>query len=121
MNTQTTHLDYELLTQYLEILGPEGLASSVATFKEMAPQYLEEFKGLVNTQNEVEVRRSAHKIKGSCRALGFIRLGQSMQEVEKDDWAFVDLPARIQTWEEQLSKDVMQLEQWLSQQTGARD
>ncbi|WP_157981313.1 Hpt domain-containing protein [Aliidiomarina sanyensis] len=121
MNTQTTYLDYELLNQYLEILGPEGLGASVATFKQMAPEYLTEFKGLVNAQNEVEVRRSAHKIKGSCRALGFIRLGQSMQEIERDEWVFTDLPARVEAWEAQLAKDLEQLEHWLAQQTGARD
>ena len=85
MNTQTTYLDYELLNQYLEILGPEGLGASVALFKQMAPEYLTGIQRLGECSNEVEVRRSAHKIKGSCRALGFIRLEQSMQEIERDE------------------------------------
>ncbi|WP_194757016.1 Hpt domain-containing protein [Aliidiomarina indica] len=117
MHSKDAQLDTELLQQYVEILGVEGISASFSTFEKMCPEYLNELKSVVATENETAIRQCAHKMKGSCRSLGFIRLGQSMEVIEKGQWSLEQLQTRIDAWENMLQADVKAARAWLDQQT----
>ncbi|TRW50349.1 hypothetical protein FM042_05835 [Aliidiomarina halalkaliphila] len=117
MQGKDAQLDTELLQQYVEILGKEGIAASFITFESMCPQYLQELHGLMGLENETAIRQCAHKMKGSCRSLGFIRLGQSMEVIEKEQWTMAQLEARVSAWGPMMHEDIAAAKAWLANQT----
>lgn len=114
MHGKDNQLDTELLQQYVEILGKEGIAASFNTFESMCPEYLVELRGLIQSENDTAIRQCAHKMKGSCRSLGFIRLGQSMEVIEKEQWTNEQLEARVEAWEPMLHEDIAAAKAWLA-------
>lgn len=116
MNPENIPFDEALLLQYLDILGYEGLELSFKTFKEMAPRYYLELQHAQKIKDETEIRRVAHKLKGSCSTLGLNRLAQALQSVERDAWSCTELSSLLQELEQQIQADVARCEAWLERQ-----
>lgn len=110
----STDIDWALLTQYQEILGTQGISDSFQMFLKVLPDYQAEFEQLVLAQNEPGVRSQAHKIKGSCRSLGFKRLGEIMQFIEKEAWQWQEVEAHIAQWPHHYAVDTAIVEEWLT-------
>ncbi|MCC5855715.1 MAG: Hpt domain-containing protein [Idiomarina sp.] len=107
------HIDTSLLDQYKEMLGPNGLEESVLTFRELVPSYVAELETLIAARDETGVRRQGHKMKGACRSLGFIRLANTMEMLEKSDWVWGDAEQVLKEWPPQLAADLEDVEAWL--------
>ncbi|RUO29803.1 histidine kinase [Aliidiomarina sedimenti] len=106
-------LDEELLSQYHELLGEEGLTQSLDTFARLMPEYIVELERFALAEEEDDFRRQAHKVKGGCRSLGFARLGALMQYLEKDHWQWPEVPALIADARQWLAEDQETARQWL--------
>jgi two-component system aerobic respiration control sensor histidine kinase ArcB len=109
-------IDWVLLEQYRDILGAEGIQESIRMFLQMAPEYFAELTGFYTQQNEAKLRRQAHKLKGSCHSLGFKRLGESMQLIEKEDWQWQDVGHELEQWPHCFAADTTIVNEWLVQQ-----
>lgn len=109
-------LDTTLLQQYMELLGASGLAASMATFKELIPDYFEALLNFIEQRDEKATRSQAHKIKGSCRSLGFSRLGEPMRFIEQEAWEWNELEAKLGGWSGNFESDYAQAIDWLNQQ-----
>lgn len=109
-------IDWVLLEQYRDILGAEGIQESIQMFFTVAPEYFAELNGFYTEQNEAKLRSQAHKLKGSCRSLGFKRLGESMQIIEKDDWQWQDVGNELDQWPHRFATDTAIVNEWLVKQ-----
>lgn len=107
-------IDWALLKQYQGILGMQGIADSFKMFVEVLPDYESELKQLITSKDEAAVRSQAHKIKGSCRSLGFKRLGEIMQFIEKESWQWPELEAQIAQWPLHYAADTAIVAEWLA-------
>jgi|GEM_PF-397892 len=115
-NTSEEVLDTALLQQYLELLGVSGLAASMATFKELIPGYFEALLSFIEQRDEKATRSQAHKIKGSCRSLGFTRLGEPMRFIEQEAWEWNEPEVKLDNWLVHFESDYAQAIDWLNQQ-----
>ena len=106
-------IDWQLLQQYREILGESGLQESVKMFTDIAPKYYAELEQHIVQQDEASVRSQAHKLKGSCRSLGFQRLGLTMAFIEKEQWQWQELAAQMQQWLPWFHQDTAIVNAWL--------
>lgn len=111
-------IDWALLEQYQQMLGTAGLAESVQMFFTMGPEYFAELTALHQARDEANFRKQAHKLKGSCRSLGFQRLGNAMQRFEKDDWQWQDIGAEIEQWPHHFAADTAIVQEWLLKISG---
>ncbi|MGX5913289.1 Hpt domain-containing protein [Aliidiomarina sp. Khilg15.8] len=120
MTAQTTdnNIDFTLLEQYLDILGKEGLGESLRTFHGLMPVYLSELEEEAAQKDEDAFRRQAHKIKGGCRSLGFTRLGQTMQFLERETWDWQEVEPMLTAWREHLQTDYEQVATWIETARG---
>ncbi|RUO23593.1 hypothetical protein CWE08_02810 [Aliidiomarina iranensis] len=115
MTTRNSNeIDWALLQQYQQILGIQGIADSFTMFLQVLPDYQAELERLVATRDEAAVRSHAHKIKGSCRSLGFQRLGEEMQFIEKEPWQWGQVESLIAEWPHHYSADTTMVENWLA-------
>lgn len=108
------NLDSNLIEQYLTILGREGIQDSYKSFVEVVPGYIEELDNFNAARDSSGLRKQAHKIKGACRSLGFVRLAGHMEYLEKEAWGWADVEKRMQAWEADYPTDTLQLEDWLN-------
>lgn len=107
-------IDWALLKQYQGILGMQGIADSFQMFLEVLPDYEAELMKLLASKNEAGLRSQAHKIKGSCRSLGFQRLGEVMQFIEKESWQWPEVQAQIAKWPLYYAEDTAIVAEWLA-------
>lgn len=105
--------DFTLLRQYYDILGKEGVAQSLVTFNRLIPEYIQELQSLI-CEDETLFRRQAHKIKGSCRSLGFLRLGKLMEFLERETWTWDEAKTKVEQFAEFVQPDQQAVETWLN-------
>ena len=108
-------INYKLLEQYRELLGKDGVAHSLTTLETLIPDYMAELETLNGTQQEPELRRQAHKVKGACRSLGFVRLGEAMHFLERDSWTWPQVDAVLHQSELWLTDDLEEVKRWLKE------
>lgn len=111
--TYSESINFTLLEQYYEILGSDGISESLRTLEKLMPEYIAELEALGARQKEADFRRQAHKIKGGCRSLGFARLGQQMEFLERDSWSWEDAGSAIEQWRAWLPEDLQSVQNWL--------
>ncbi|RUO26478.1 hypothetical protein CWE09_07155 [Aliidiomarina minuta] len=111
---QPENIDFTLLEQYLDIIGQDGVAESLETFATLMPKYLAELVALYEQRDESGFRRQAHKIKGGCRSLGFVRLGAKMQFLERESWTWQEAKTVIDDWQSGLPSNIQQAQRWLT-------
>lgn len=98
-------IDWDLIGQYRSLLGATGLADSVAMLQRVMPEYIEELRVQVASQNEKATRAQAHKMKGSCRSLGLHRAGLVMEWLEKESWQWSEVEKTMATWPAMFEED----------------
>ncbi len=76
-------LDRATISQLRETLTDEMRASLLSTFAESLPACLADIERAVAEGNQVELRRVAHLLKGSCATLGAERLRLACVELER--------------------------------------
>lgn len=106
-------IDWDLINQYRSLLGADGLNDSVAMLQQVMPDYLAELHAAVNAQDERKTRSQAHKIKGSCRSLGLLRVGEVMAWLEKEPWQWPEAEAAVAKWQGDFEQDCTALVQHL--------
>lgn len=110
-------IDYTLLNQYRDMLGTDGISQSLQTLETLIPSYLSELAALGEAEDEPAFRRQAHKVKGACRSLGFARLGDAMQYLEREHWTWADANAVQTECHAWLKADLDEVKRWLSTAT----
>ncbi|EKE85277.1 Hpt domain-containing protein [Idiomarina xiamenensis] len=109
-------LDTELLQQYLDALGSEGLQQTVVTFEKVIGEYVNLMAGELNAQNEEGLRRQAHKVKGACSSLGLLVLMDDMKHLEKAEWQWPEAYELLQQWPQKVPEHLAILKQWIAKQ-----
>lgn len=109
-----SHIDTTLLEQYVSMLGPNGLRESMTTFNQLMPSYMEELATMVAAKDSSSTRRQAHKMKGACRSLGFVRLAQAMEYIEKDAWHWQGVESLLMSWPDEMNQDIETATEWLN-------
>ncbi|WP_341503208.1 aerobic respiration two-component sensor histidine kinase ArcB [Gallaecimonas sp. GXIMD4217] len=111
-------LDVEMLSQYLEAVGPDILLQSARLFREQMPEYMSILESNLTAEDVKGTSCEAHKIKGAAGAIGLKRIQQLANQAQHSE-----LPAwaeNIQDWVEEIGQnwraDLDYLEQWLRQQ-----
>ncbi|MCL5049370.1 Hpt domain-containing protein [Aliidiomarina maris] len=107
-------INFDLLSQYRDLLGSEGLNDSLATLESLMPDYFEELTALRAAEDEASFRRQAHKIKGACRSLGFARMGEVMAFLERDTWTWPQAQVQMDAWQVWMQEDVPKVKAWLA-------
>jgi len=108
-----THLDTQLLQQYVDMLGMEGIEESIRSFHSVMPEYIEELETYAVAKDSGGLRKQAHKIKGACRSLGFKRLALQMEYLEKEAWGWAEVSQNLKAWDQQYQNDTNALALWL--------
>jgi signal transduction histidine kinase/CheY-like chemotaxis protein/HPt (histidine-containing phosphotransfer) domain-containing protein len=86
-------LDLAALAQIRARLTPEKCETLIKSFDEQQERCVAEIGGASERGDRIEVRRVAHKLKGSSASLGAIRLGACCQKLELDQHDDVPLSA----------------------------
>ncbi|RTE86243.1 MULTISPECIES: Hpt domain-containing protein [Gammaproteobacteria] len=107
------NLDTHLIEQYLTILGKEGIQDSYKSFVVVMPEYIEELDTCKDAKDSGGLRKQAHKIKGACRSLGFSRLAEHMEYLEKEAWSWPEADQVMQKWDSNYKEDTEALASWL--------
>ena len=76
-------IDTELLQQYVDSLGVDGLKTTLATFDGVIQEYAKLIHTAAKERKEDELRKQAHKVKGACSSVGLSQLAEMMKRVEK--------------------------------------
>ncbi|MDR0218390.1 MAG: aerobic respiration two-component sensor histidine kinase ArcB [Enterobacteriaceae bacterium] len=112
-------LDTEMLTQYIDLVGPEMIASNLTIFENMMPSYLALLDSNMTARDQKGITEEAHKIKGAAGSVGLRHLQQLAQQIQSPD-----LPAwwdNVQEWVDELNlewkKDTEILRNWLASAT----
>lgn len=111
--TYSESIDFALLEQYFELIGAESTRESLMTLQNILPDYIAEAEDLAAQQDETNFRRQAHKVKGGCRSLGFTRLGQQMEFLEREPWDWEQAEAALAQWRTWLPEDLQSVQNWL--------
>jgi len=106
-------LDENLLEQYYELLGKDGLHEMYDIFSDNIGGYLKHLQELVQQRNETETRRQAHKVKGACRSVGLRQLASEMERLERAEWHWQDADKLMVQWTQDLPLHQHQLRSWL--------
>ncbi len=106
-------LDENLLNQYHEILGNEGLHEIYTNFSQHIDGYFTELQQCVQAHNEQATRDQAHKIKGACRSIGLRKLAEQMGHIEKEAWHWNEVDALLAQWQTELPLHQHELRHWL--------
>ncbi|RUO19556.1 Hpt domain-containing protein [Aliidiomarina haloalkalitolerans] len=106
MNSRNNQaIDWDLINQYRTLLGHDGLNDSIAMLQRVMPDYVVELKAAVVARDERTTRSQAHKIKGSCRSLGLMRVGEVMAWLEKEQWQWQEVDETVAAWPAQFEQD----------------
>ncbi|WP_026972882.1 aerobic respiration two-component sensor histidine kinase ArcB [Aliagarivorans marinus] len=96
-------LDYDLIAQFVENLGPEIFIDSVELFAEVMPGYLKILESNLTAQDQEGIASEAHKIKGAAGSVGLARLQRLANKIQSPE-----LPAwedNVEDWIHQLVHD----------------
>lgn len=78
----TPSLDYEVLKQLEEVIGPEMTVQLAQNFINYAPQQLTTLQQLAITDERDGLRHQAHQFKGETSQLGATRMSEICKEIE---------------------------------------
>ena len=113
---ENTVLDKQLLNQYRDSLGDEGLKATLKTFDQIIQSYAELLHQAAKEKNQEQLRSQAHKVKGACNSVGLIKLAGLMEQIEKDDWAWPQAERLLVEWADSVIPHRQQIELWLEQE-----
>ncbi len=109
-------LDTELLNQYRESLGDDGLKATLATFDQIIQSYANLLHQAATQKNEEQLRSQAHKVKGACNSVGLLQLAKLMERLEKDAWEWPQAERLLIEWADSVIPHRQQLNQWVDQE-----
>lgn len=107
-------LDKELLEQYAELMGDDGVQEMSSTFADNIGGYLDHMQWLLKQRNEKEFRNQAHRIKGACRSVGLRQLADTMERFERESWQWQEVEEELAQWTAELPMHQHQIDAWLS-------
>lgn len=117
-----TLLDLEMLSSYVEIVGPQPVYASIAMFEEKMPEYLAILDSNMTAKDQDGIKFEAHKIKGAAGSIGLKHIQQVAQKAQSPE-----LPAwweNINDWVDEIKNgyqnDLQVLKSWLAEQEGER-
>lgn len=114
-NDEESILDTSMLTEYIQLVGPQLIEQSLMTFEEMMPDYLAALKASQAAQDQQNIVSEGHKIKGAASSIGLRHLQQVAQRIQSTnspDWQD-NLAGWIDELCQQWQKDVNTLRCWL--------
>ncbi len=110
-------LDLDMLTSYVDIVGPEPVLDSIKMFEDMMPSYIEVLDSNMVAKDQEGIVSEAHKIKGAAGSIGLKHIqsvAQKAQSPEAPAWW-----ENITDWVEEIKNeylnDIEVLKQWLAQ------
>lgn len=110
-----TLLDLDMLTSYVDIVGPEPVFQSIAMFEKLMPEYLHILDSNMTAKDQDGIASEAHKIKGAAGSIGLKHIQKVAQKAQSPE-----LPAwweNIADWVDEIKegyvKDLAVLKQWL--------
>ncbi|WP_420745314.1 aerobic respiration two-component sensor histidine kinase ArcB [Photobacterium damselae] len=110
-------LDLEMLSSYVDIVGPKPVLDSIAMFEEMMPGYLEILDSNMMAKDQDGIKFEAHKIKGAAGSIGLKHIQQVAQMAQSPE-----LPTwweNINDWVDEIKygyqDDLKVLKAWLAQ------
>ncbi|MGF1685544.1 aerobic respiration two-component sensor histidine kinase ArcB [Photobacterium japonica] len=113
-----TLLDLEMLTSYVEIVGPQPVYDSIKMFEEKMPEYIAILDSNMTAKDQDGIKFEAHKIKGAAGSIGLKHIQQVAQKAQSPE-----LPAwweNINDWVDEIKHgyqdDLRVLKEWLAQQ-----
>ncbi|MGM0525243.1 MAG: Hpt domain-containing protein [Pseudomonadota bacterium] len=109
-------LDKQLLNQYRESLGDEGLKSTLTTFDQIIQSYAKLLHDAAKQKNEDQLRSQAHKVKGACNSVGLTKLAALMEQLEKESWEWPQAERLLIEWADSVIPHRQQLQQWLDEE-----
>lgn len=107
------HLDLDLLTQYRQMLGADGINDTVNLVLQVVPSYLQTLRELAAAASESAIRQHAHKAKSACRSGGLKVCGNMLAELEKGAWTPPELPQLLLALEREFEAASTHLQRWL--------
>ena len=114
--SQDSVLDTQLLQQYYDSLGAEGLQATLTTFDQIIQSYANMLHQAAQQNNEQQLRNQAHKVKGACNSVGLMTLAKLMEQLEKEAWDWPQAQQWLNQWTDAVEPHRHQLQQWLEQQ-----
>lgn len=109
-------LDKQLLQQYLDSLGKEGMQQTLATFDQIIQSYANALHQSAKAKNEDQLRDQAHKVKGACNSVGLSQLATLMEKLEKEQWQWPEAERLLIEWADSVIPHRQQLQQWLDEE-----
>lgn len=107
-------IDTELLQQYVDTLGIEGVNATLNTFDGIIQSYATLLHQAAKARKEDELRKQAHKVKGACSSVGLTALAELMKTVEKDDWDWPVAERTLIEWADAVIPHRQQIDAWLA-------
>lgn len=109
-------LDKDLLRQYYDSLGKDGLEATLATFDKIIQSYASILHQAAKNKDEVQLRNQAHKVKGACNSVGLTQLAALMERLEKESWQWPQAEQLLVEWADSVIPHRQQLQEWLDQE-----
>ena len=107
-------IDTELLQQYVDSLGVDGLKATLATFDGVIQEYAKLIHTAAKERKEEELRKQAHKVKGACSSVGLTELAEMMKRVEKETWEWPQVERWLIEWADAVIPHRQQIDAWLA-------
>ncbi|EOD78477.1 Aerobic respiration control sensor protein arcB [Grimontia indica] len=108
-------LDLEMLTSYVDIVGPEPVFQSIKMFEDLMPEYIHILESNMTAKDQDGIASEAHKIKGAAGSIGLKHIQKVAQKAQSPE-----LPAwweNIADWVDEIKEGYVQdlevLKQWL--------
>ncbi|CZF84703.1 Aerobic respiration control sensor protein ArcB [Grimontia celer] len=108
-------LDLEMLTSYVDIVGPEPVFQSIKMFEDLMPEYIQILDSNMTAKDQDGIASEAHKIKGAAGSIGLKHIQKVAQKAQSPE-----LPAwweNIADWVDEIKEGYVQdlevLKQWL--------
>ncbi|ATF09730.1 Aerobic respiration control sensor protein arcB [Candidatus Enterovibrio altilux] len=116
-NLYATLLDLEMLSSYVDIVGPVPVYKSIIMFEKLMPEYLQILGSNVIAKDQRSIASKAHQIKSAACSIGLKHIQKVAQKAQSPD-----LPAwweNITDWVDEIqasySHDLGVLKQWLNE------
>ena len=108
-------LDLDMLTSYVDIVGPQPVIDSVTMFEEMMPDYLAILDSNMVAKDQDGIVSEAHKIKGAAGSVGLARiqrLAQKAQTPSEPAW-WDNITDWVEEIKNEYQNDIALLKTWL--------